>query len=40
MSGDHHNAEPEPYPQLRTKAIESLLTRARSAFRAAFQERE
>ena len=25
MSGDHHNADPEPYPQLRTKAIESLL---------------
>jgi nitrile hydratase len=25
MSGDHHNPDPEPYPQLRTKAIESLL---------------
>ena len=25
MSHGHHNPDPEPYPQLRTKAIESLL---------------
>jgi len=25
VSADHHNPDPEPYPQLRTKAIESLL---------------
>src|SRR5881628_2247352 len=25
MSDDHHHPEPEPYPSLRTKALESLL---------------